>query len=315
MTFDAPVGPGEEGMRLDRFLAAKLDGTSRTAIQKALKGGLVTLNGRPVAANHKTKSGEDFKGSIPVPEPLSAEPVDIPVNVVYEDDDLIIVDKPAGMVVHPAKGHEKDTLVNALVFKGKSLSDTGDDFRPGIVHRLDKDTTGLLAVAKNAAAHSSLSEQLKSRAMGREYLTVVRGIPKPPSGVIDKPIGRNKVLRKKMTVVPARTTSSRSAQTVYETLEAFPSGNAAYLRVGLKTGRTHQIRVHLSSVGNPVIGDELYGRQKSNLIDRPALHAAKLTLIHPTTGKTMVFSSPLPEDFLRLLASLRGRSSSGRTPE
>jgi len=307
VTFKELVSPGEEGIRLDHFLVARLDGISRTAIQRALKGGLVTLKGRPVSANHKTRAAEEFCGVIPPPEPLSAEATDIPVSVVYEDDDIIIVDKPAGMVVHPAKGHEKDTLVNALVFKGKSLSDTGDSIRPGIVHRLDKDTTGLIAVAKNAAAHASLSEQLKSREMGREYLTVVRGIPKAASGEINKPIGRNKVLRKKMTVFTARTTTSRSALTMYETIEAFPLGNAAFLRVGLKTGRTHQIRVHLSSIGNPVIGDEVYGRQKSNLIDRPALHAAKLTLIHPTTGKTMVFEAPLPPDFLKLLASLRKR--------
>ena len=307
MTFKELVSPGEEGIRLDHFLVARLDGISRTAIQRALKGGLVTLKGRPVSANHKTRAAEEFCGVIPPPEPLSAEATDIPVSVVYEDDDIIIVDKPSGMVVHPAKGHEKDTLVNALVFKGKSLSDTGDSIRPGIVHRLDKDTTGLIAVAKNAAAHASLSEQLKSREMGREYLTVVRGIPKAASGEINKPIGRNKVLRKKMTVFTARTTTSRSALTMYETIEAFPLGNAAFLRVGLKTGRTHQIRVHLSSIGNPVIGDEVYGRQKSNLIDRPALHAAKLTLIHPTTGKTMVFEAPLPPDFLKLLASLRKR--------
>jgi 23S rRNA pseudouridine1911/1915/1917 synthase len=307
VTFKELVIPGEEGIRLDHFLVARLDGISRTAIQRALKGGLVTLKGRPVSANHKTRSAEEFCGVIPPPEPLSAEATDIPVSVVYEDDDIIIVDKPSGMVVHPAKGHEKDTLVNALVFKGKSLSDTGDSIRPGIVHRLDKDTTGLIAVAKNAAAHASLSEQLKSREMGREYLTVVRGIPKAASGEINKPIGRNKVLRKKMTVFTARTTTSRSALTMYETIEAFPLGNAAFLRVGLKTGRTHQIRVHLSSIGNPVIGDEVYGRQKSNLIDRPALHAAKLTLIHPTTGKTMVFEAPLPPDFLKLLASLRKR--------
>jgi 23S rRNA pseudouridine1911/1915/1917 synthase len=307
--FEQSVGPGEEGLRIDLFLTQRLEGVSRTAIQRALKGGLVTIDGRAVASNYKTRAGDVINGAIPAAEPLSATPEDIPVTVVYEDDDLIIVDKPSGMVVHPAKGHAKDTLVNALLFKGKSLSDTGDNVRPGIVHRLDRDTTGLIAVAKTTKAHASLSEQLKSREMGREYLAVVRGVLRPASGEIDKPIGRHKVHRKKMTVNESRSGATRSAQTLYETMEVFPTvPPASLLKVRLKTGRTHQIRVHLSAVGNPVMGDAVYGKEKSKLIDRPALHAAKLTLIHPTSGKTMVFEAPLPPDFLQLIASLRAKS-------
>lgn len=309
MTFEVVAGEDDGGIRLDRFLSTRLEGVSRTSIQKALKAGLVTLGGRPLSANHKTRVGEVFCGSIPPPERLSAEPEDIPLDVVYEDDDLIIVDKPAGMVVHPAKGHAHDTLVNALLFKGKTLSDAGgDELRPGIVHRLDKDTTGLVAVAKNAVAHASLSAQLKSREMGREYLAVVKGTLKPPAGEISKPIGRHTVHRKKMTVSETRSSGAREARTLYETLEFFPGGFASLVRVRLKTGRTHQIRVHLASVGNPVMGDEVYGRQKSPLIARPALHAARLTLVHPSSGKTMTFEAPLPPDFEKLLVSLRSKT-------
>ncbi|MBI3793598.1 MAG: RluA family pseudouridine synthase [Nitrospinae bacterium] len=306
MTFDLLVEVGEENQRLDVWLVSKLEGVSRTTIQKMLKGGLVTVGVRTAPANHKTRAGERFQGSVPPQEPLSAAPADIPLKIVYEDDDIIIVDKEAGMVVHPAKGHENDTLVNALLFKGKILSDAGEDgLRPGIVHRLDKDTTGLIAIAKNAAAHAALSEQLKSREMGREYLAVVRGEMKKSSGTIDKPIGRHKIHRKKMTVNDARSAGSREAQTLFETVETFPNKNAALLKINLKTGRTHQIRVHLSSIGNPIIGDTVYGKEKTNLIGRPALHAAKLRLVHPTTRETMVFEAPVPPDFLALLDALR----------
>ena len=297
------VEDGEEGLRLDRFLVTRLEGFTRSAIQRIIENGKVMLKGKPVSANHKTHPLEKFSVEIPPPDPASAEAEDIPLDIVYEDADIVIVNKPVGMVVHPAKGHFTGTLVNALLHRCTGLSGIGGEMRPGIVHRLDKETSGLIAVAKHDASHNALSGQLKSRTMGREYLAVVRGVVRPPQGTIDKPIGRHNLYRKKMTVHPKKSSGARDAITLYETIENFKE--STLLRVKLKTGRTHQIRVHLSAIGYPILGDTVYGKDRAKLISRPALHAAKLTLVHPTTGKTMVFETPPPPDLSLLLDKLR----------
>lgn len=294
------VGPGEAGERLDRFLAGRLPGITRSAVQRLIEKGLVTLAGKTVAANHKTKEGEAYRIAVPPPVPSIAIAEDIPLDVVHEDAHIAIINKPAGMVVHPAKGHAGGTLVNALLAHCPDLTGIGGELRPGIVHRLDKDTTGLIAVAKNDAAHAALSGQLKTREMGREYLAVVKGEMRPLSGAIEKPVGRHPVYRKKMST---HTRMGRAALTLYETLETYPG--VSLLKVGLKTGRTHQIRVHLAAVGHPILGDALYGKGKTALIARPALHAWRLTLVHPVSGETMTFTAPPPEDFQRLLAALK----------
>jgi len=296
------VQEGQEGLRLDRFLVLHMEGISRSSIQKIIESGKVTLHGKALPANHKTRSGEEFCVEIPPPEPSSAAAEDIPLEIVYED--IVIVNKRAGMVVHPAKGHFSGTLVNALLHHCTGLSGIGGEMRPGIVHRLDKDTSGLIAVAKNDVAHASLSDQLKARSMGREYLAVVRGVMRPPSGTLDKPIGRHHLYRKKMTVNP-KSSGGRDAVTLYETLENFK--DSTLLKVKLKTGRTHQIRVHLSAAGYPIMGDTVYGKDTSKLIARPALHAARLSLVHPATGKKMVFEVAVPDDLEKLLEKLRKR--------
>lgn len=289
-------------MRADVFLVSKLAGLSRSSIKRLMDSGCVMVDKNRVTPHHKTRAGEEFRIEIPEVRPIEKTPEDIPLDIVYQDADVAVVNKAAGMVVHPAKGHPAGTLVNALLFHLKDLSGIGGEIRPGIVHRLDKDTTGLIAVAKNDKAHLSLSEQLKSRTMKRGYLAVVRGVMKNRSGRVEKPIGRHPVYRKKVSV---RTRNPREALTEYETLETFQE--ASYVRVTLRTGRTHQIRVHMSSIGHPILGDTVYGKDKTKLIARPALHAARLSFSHPESGKTMQFSAPLPQDFEKLLAHLRGK--------
>lgn len=299
-TITVAVDEGEENERLDSFLAKKIRKLSRSAVARLIKEGAIVLNEKSVTASHKTKSGETFTVNIPAPEPLEAEPENIPLDIVYEDDDIIVVNKQAGLVVHPAKGNSRGTLVNALLYHCKNLSGIGGKLRPGIVHRLDKDTSGLIAIAKNDEAHHSLSEQLKSRSMGREYVAIVRGLLKKERGIINDAIGRHPQYRKKMSI---RTEKPREALTEYEVIERF--AEHTYVRLRLKTGRTHQIRVHLSSKNHPVLGDMLYGKQKTGLIDRPALHARKMTLIHPKSGEKMEFEASIPGDIEELLAQLR----------
>lgn len=294
------VEPGDSGKRADRFLSSRLDNMSRSALKRMIDSGQVTMDGETVTPRHLTREGEEFTIRLPQPAEIKAMPEKIGLDIVYEDADIVIVNKPAGMVVHPAKGHHTGTLVNALLYHCKDLSGIGGEIRPGIVHRLDKDSSGLIAVAKNDAAHSSLSEQLAARSMEREYLAVVRGVLKEGSGTIDMPIGRHPVYRKKISV---KTNSPREAVTHYETLESFK--DAAYIKVKLHTGRTHQIRVHLSAIGHPIVGDSLYGKHKSGLIDRLALHAWRLSLTHPKSGQRKTFTADPPEDFQRLLAALQ----------
>ena len=309
----------DKGKRLDLFLAGKNLNLSRSRIQKLIDEGKITVQDKKVKSHYKIKGDEKIVIEIPPPEKLSLEPQDIPLDIVYEDKDLLAVNKPAGMVVHPAAGNYKDTLVNALLFHCKDLSGINGVLRPGIVHRLDKNTSGLLVVAKNDFAHTNLADQLKNRTLTREYAAFCWGNLPKEKGVVETLIGRSGGDRKMMTVVKQK---GREAITEYEVLERFPLGD--YLRIKLKTGRTHQIRVHFLYLNHPIMGDPEYGGRKKHLgmikeslkaqvnqvlklIDRQALHAKKIGFVHPRSGKYVEFESGLPEDMKRVLEFLRKR--------
>ena len=288
----------EGGRRLDSEISARA-GISRAAAQKWLDAGLVLVDGQARPKNHQTRPGEVVTVTPPPARPLDAQPEDIPLCIVYEDDALLVVDKPRGMVVHPAAGNEQGTLVNALLAHcGSSLSGINGVLRPGIVHRIDKDTSGLLVVAKTDAAHLGLSAQLEAHSMEREYRAVVHGRMRESEGVIDAPLARHPVHRKKMAVVPG----GRRAVTHYRVLEQFP--RFCYLSCRLETGRTHQIRVHMASIGHPLAGDPLYGPARGLSIGGQCLHAAVLGFTHPLTGEFLRFVSPLPDYFEALLKKL-----------
>ncbi len=288
----------EGGRRLDSEISARA-GVSRAAAQKWLDAGLVLVDGQARPKNHQTRQGEVVTVTPPPARPLDAQPEDIPLCIVYEDDALLVVDKPRGMVVHPAAGNEQGTLVNALLAHcGSSLSGINGVLRPGIVHRIDKDTSGLLVVAKTDAAHLGLSAQLEAHSMEREYRAVVHGRLRESEGVIDAPLARHPVHRKKMAVVPG----GRRAVTHYRVLEQFP--RFCYLSCRLETGRTHQIRVHMASIGHPLAGDPLYGPARGLSIGGQCLHAAVLGFTHPVTGEFLRFVSPLPDYFEALLKKL-----------
>ena len=288
----------EGGRRLDSEISARA-GVSRAAAQKWLDAGLVLVDGQARPKNHQTRPGEVVTVTPPPARPLDAQPEDIPLCIVYEDDALLVVDKPRGMVVHPAAGNEQGTLVNALLAHcGSSLSGINGVLRPGIVHRIDKDTSGLLVVAKTDAAHLGLSAQLEAHSMEREYRAVVHGRMRESEGVIDAPLARHPVHRKKMAVVPG----GRRAVTHYRVLEQFP--RFCYLSCRLETGRTHQIRVHMASIGHPLAGDPLYGPARGLSIGGQCLHAAVLGFTHPVTGEFLRFVSPLPDYFEALLRKL-----------
>jgi 23S rRNA pseudouridine1911/1915/1917 synthase len=309
----------DKGQRLDLFLAGKELSLSRSRIQKLIEEGKITVQDKKAKSHYKIKGEEKILIEIPPPEGLSLEPQDIPLNIVYEDKDLLVVNKPAGMVVHPAAGNYKNTLVNALLFHCKDLSGINGVLRPGIVHRLDKNTSGLLVVAKNDFAHNNLAGQLKNRTLTREYAALCWGnLPKEKS-VVETLIGRSSGDGKMMTVVKQK---GREAITEYEVLERFPLGD--FLRIKLKTGRTHQIRVHFLYLNHPIMGDPEYGGRKKHLgmimqslkgqanqalkiIDRQALHARKIGFVHPRTGKYLEFESELPGDMKGLLVVLRRR--------
>ena len=288
----------EGGRRLDSEISARA-GVSRAAAQKWLDAGLVLVDGQARPKNHQTRPGEVVTVTPPPARPLDAQPEDIPLCIVYEDDALLVVDKPRGMVVHPAAGNEQGTLVNALLAHcGSSLSGINGVLRPGIVHRIDKDTSGLLVVAKTDAAHLGLSAQLEAHSMEREYRAVVHGRMRESEGVIDAPLARHPVHRKKMAVVPG----GRRAVTHYRVLEQLP--RFCYLSCRLETGRTHQIRVHMASIGHPLAGDPLYGPARGLSIGGQCLHAAVLGFTHPVTGEFLRFVSPLPDYFEALLKKL-----------
>ena len=306
------VNEAQEGKRLDLYLAQAAE-ISRSLAARHIEEGRVLLNGSPAGKNVRVSAGQSVELDPPPPVPAAARPEEIPLDIVYEDADLVVVNKPAGMVVHPAAGNPDGTLVNALLAHcGDSLSGIGGELRPGIVHRIDKETSGLIAVAKNDRAHLALSAQLKDKTMHRVYLAVAAGGFPADSGRIDKPIGRSPKDRKKMAVVPAD--RGRSAATRYTVLERYPGWTL--LRLELDTGRTHQIRVHLSSVGHPLMGDRVYGGAPGrfetlhkDLLPGQLLHAKELELIHPATGEKMRFTSPLPPNFERILEILRQTSN------
>ena len=289
-------GDGEN--RLDKLISESSE-LSRSAAAKLIERGLVTVNGKSVDKKTVLKSGEIAVVKIPEPEPQDIFPEDIPLDIVYEDEDLLVVNKPKGMVVHPAAGHFSGTLVNALMYHCKdSLSGINGEIRPGIVHRIDKDTSGLLIVAKNDFAHIGLSEQIKAHSFTREYQTVVCGNIKQ-DGTVNAPIGRHKLDRKKMCVTAE---NSREAITHYFVLRNF--AGYTHLRVQLETGRTHQIRVHLSYIGHPVAGDEVYGNGKPKWLCGQCLHAKKIGFVHPRTGEYLEFDSDLPEYFKKFLREI-----------
>ena len=292
----------EAGIRLDAFLAEKMD-RSRASVQKLIEAENVWVNGSFVAKNARLREGDSVEVELPPPEILNVRPENIPLDIVYEDGDLLVVNKPKGMVVHPAPGNPDGTLVNALLFHcGDSLSGINGVIRPGIVHRIDKDTSGLLMVAKNDFAHNSLAEQLKVHSVERGYIALVQGVIAEPAGLVDAPIGRHPLERKKMAV----NLSGKEARTNYFVKERFDKYTLIECR--LETGRTHQIRVHLSYIGHPLVGDELYGSRKNNLgFAGQALHAYLLGFVHPRSGEKLRFESPLPEEFQKELELLRSK--------
>ena len=295
-------------MRLDAYIAAVSD-LSRSAAARLIESGSVTVGGKPAEKKRILSEDDVVEITLPEPEECEAQPEDIPLDVVYEDDDIIVINKPEGMVVHPAPGNYSGTLVNALLFRCRdSLSGIGGVMRPGIVHRIDKDTSGLLVVAKNDFAHTALSEELKYHGIEREYHALVKGGFGEDMGTIDLPIGRHPIDRKKMAVLK-NSESAREAVTHYEVLARY--GNISYLKLMLETGRTHQIRVHMSYTGHPLLGDEVYGQSKipfekrhAPLLNGQALHAKRLSLTHPRTKERMTFECELPENFKELLEIL-----------
>lgn len=291
----------EEGIRLDKVLAERLPDLTRTAIQRLLEEELVLINGKPAAKNRKGRAGDSVALRIPDPEPLCLQAENVPLDIVYEDDDLLVVNKPQGMVVHPAPGNYQGTLVNALLAHcGNSLSGINGVIRPGIVHRIDKDTSGLLMVAKNDFAHQGLARQIKEHSFRREYEAVVAGRMKQESGVVNAPIGRHPIDRKKMAVTEK---NSKEAVTYFRVIAEYPG--YTHIRLRLETGRTHQIRVHMAYLGHPVAGDPVYGLRKPDLgLKGQCLHARLIGFVHPRDGRYLEFESPLPDYFTRLLTKL-----------
>ena len=287
------------GQRLDVFASAS-SGLSRNAVQRLIQSGDVLLNGLEAPAKAKLRAGDTVLIQPPPPAITDIVPQDIPIDIVYQDEDIAVINKPKGMVVHPAAGNPDGTLVNAIMYHIKDLSGVGGEVRPGIVHRIDRMTSGLLVIAKNDAAHNFLSEQLKTHSVSRIYYALVEGNLREDEGTVDMPIARSKNDRKRMAADP----EGRSAVTHWRVLERF--GDVTYLRLELETGRTHQIRVHMAYIKHPIIGDDVYGRGKNKLgVEGQALHAGELRLVHPRTGEEMRFYAPLPEEFERALDILR----------
>lgn len=294
------VSETEENQRIDIYLAQHM-GISRSHAQKIIAANQVWVNTKIVKANYKVACNDYVKAVLPEVQPAEIKAEAIPLSVVYEDDHMIIINKPRGMVVHPAAGNYSGTLVNALLEHCRDLSGINGVIRPGIVHRLDKDTSGVMVAAKTDQAHLNLALQIKDREASRKYIAIVHGNIKEEQGVINAPIGRHPVDRKKMAVVFA---NSKTAITNFKTVERF--GNYTVVECKLETGRTHQIRVHMAHIGHPVVGDPKYGPEKSHFsINGQALHSAQLSLSHPVTGEKMCFSAPIPADMETIIASLR----------
>ncbi|MGG0178980.1 RluA family pseudouridine synthase [Gottfriedia acidiceleris] len=286
--------------RIDTFIATQNDEWSRSQVQTWLKDDFVLVNGEKIKRNYKVKQGDEISVSVPDPKPLEVIAENIPLDVYYEDADVIVVNKPRGMVVHPALGHETGTLVNALMYHCKDLSGINGILRPGIVHRIDKDTSGLLMVAKNDVAHEKLAEQLRQKTTVRKYIAIVHGVIPHEEGTIDAPIGRDKSDRQSMTVTED---NSKEAVTHFRVLERFDE--FTLVECQLETGRTHQIRVHMKYIGYPLAGDPKYGPRKTLDIDGQALHAAVLGFNHPRTNEYIEFSAPVPEVLENIIEQLR----------
>ena len=295
------VEPSLSGMRIDAYLREQTP-FSRSRIASLMEEGALLVNGEVERkAARKTEGGMRLLLVVPEAQPVDIVPQNIPLDILYQDADVVVVNKKSGMVVHPAAGNESGTLVNALLYHVHDLSGIGGEMRPGIVHRLDKDTSGLILIAKNDAAHASLSEQFKARTMEKHYRAIAHGSFSKDEGMIDAPIGRHPIDRKKMAI---NYKNGKDAVTHYKVLERF--GNATYIECRLETGRTHQIRVHMTSLGHPLLGDEIYGSGKNPYhLQGQTLHAMVLGFVHPRTGEYMEFSAPLPEYFLDLLEKLR----------
>jgi 23S rRNA pseudouridine1911/1915/1917 synthase len=309
------VAPGDEGERVDRLVTRRLPGVSRARVQDCIRGGGVRVNGRVVKASHTVRAGDQIRIDLPETEPLEVTPEEIPLRILHRDEHLVIIDKPAGMVVHPGAGIRQGTLANALVHHFGQLPGT-EDLRPGIVHRLDRDTSGLLIVTLTAECKTRLGEMFRHRELHKEYQALVHGAMAESRGLIEKPVGRHPVHRLKMTT---RAPRSRPCKTEWEVIRQFSS--FSHLRVTLHTGRTHQIRVHLASLGRPIVGDTLYGGRRYLQISDPAirrsveilgrffLHAARLRFVHPFTQEVVDVTSPLPPPLQEFLDLLGGESS------
>lgn len=303
MTRELTAATEHAGVRLDAFLSA--DGAlTRSQAARLIAEGRVRVNGKPAAKSARLSGGETVTVDVPQLRETALSPQDIPLDVVYEDDDVIVVNKPTGLVVHPAPGHPDGTLVNALLHHcGDSLSGIGGEKRPGIVHRIDRDTSGLIIAAKNDAAHLALSAQLKDHSLSRTYECLVTGNMKQDSGTVDAPIGRSSADRKKMAVVP----TGRRAVTHWEVVARYPG--VTHLRCRLETGRTHQIRVHMAYIGHPILGDTVYGAKKPVPgLTGQCLHAAGLRFVHPRTGEPVELHCPLPPEFIAMLQKLQNKS-------
>lgn len=290
-----------KNQRLDAFLASSLDGLTRSQATQLIESGEVAVNGRAVGKSYKLAGGEDIAVTLPEPEPVEAVPQDIPLDVVYEDADVIVVNKPSGMVVHPAPGHPDGTLVNALLYHcAGTLSGIGGALRPGIVHRIDRDTSGLIIAAKNDAAHQYLSAQLADHTLARTYECIVVGKLREDRGTVDAPIARHPTDRKRMAVVAG----GREAVTHWEVIARYPG--YTHVRCRLETGRTHQIRVHMAYIGHPILGDTVYGAKKEVPgLTGQCLHAVGLRFLHPRTHEVVELFCPLPEEFTRMLQKIR----------
>lgn len=303
--YNLTVESDEEGLRLDQFLAQMLTARSRSYLQKLIRQGNILVNGSVKKPSYDVKEGDEIIATLPAPVPLDVQAEDIPLNIIYEDINLLVINKPAGLVVHPATGHFNHTLVNALIHHcGKNLSGIGGVLRPGIVHRLDRDTSGCIVVAKDDTTHNDLTRQFQERKVNKEYIAIVSGWVKELRGTLSATIGRHPVHRKRMAV---RYDEGKEAITAYEVIERFQKATLLNLKLG--TGRTHQIRVHMAHIGHPVLGDEEYGKKKSRLdgveIPRHMLHAYKLGFTHPVRNEWMEFTAPMPQDMEDLLNYLR----------
>lgn len=300
------VSQEEQDLRIDRYLSEKIENCSRSFVQKLLKDGKVSISGKSAKPSYKVQAGDVIEAKVPEPEELEILPEDIPLDILYEDEDVLIVNKPKGMVVHPSAGHYSHTLVNAVMFHCKDqLSGINGVLRPGIVHRIDMDTTGALVICKNDASHQKLAEQLAVHAITRKYRALVHGNLKEDTGTVTGAIGRHPTDRKKMAI---NERNGKPAVTHYRVLQRF--GNYTYIECELETGRTHQIRVHMASIGHPLVGDAVYGPKKCPFpkLQGQTLHAMVLGFTHPSTGEYLEVTAPLPEYFEKLLSELSHNS-------